>query len=74
MTRAPGRPGVGDIIGRIIYGGFWSAVTLGVTVFAFFSFSHGNGGPGFVGLVVAVLTGLYSAYIFRGGRFRFLFF
>jgi hypothetical protein len=69
---APG-PGAGDIIGRIIFGGFWSVVTLGALIFGFVGFSHGQVGPGFGALLVAALTGMYARYIFRGGRFRILF-
>ncbi|MEV0570023.1 hypothetical protein [Dactylosporangium sp. NPDC050588] len=73
MSDAPRtRPGAGDIIGRVVFGGFWSAVTLGAVIFAFSSFSGGDSGPGLGALVIAALTGLYARYIFRGGRIRFL--
>ena len=66
------RIGAGEIISRIIFGGFWAAVTLGLAVAGFAIMGQGHAG-GLVGLGAAVLTGLYSAYILRGGRVRFLF-
>ena len=67
------RIGAGEIISRIIFGGFWAAVTLGLAVAGFAVMGNGHAGGGLVSLGAAVLTGLYSAYIFRGGRVRFLF-
>ncbi len=64
--------GVGDMISRTIFGGFWALVTLGLFISGMAGVAKGHAG-GLLALLVAVLTGLYSAYIFRGGRFRMLF-
>ena len=63
----------GDMISRAIFGGFWSLVCLGSLVAAASGISGGHPGLFFGGLVVAILAGLYARYIFRGGRFRILF-
>lgn len=67
------RPSAGDIVSRVIFGGFWTLVTLAAFGLSMAAFSEGKGGGGFALLVISVLTGLYAVYIFRGGRFRFLF-
>jgi hypothetical protein len=64
--------GVGDMISRVIFGGFWALVTLGLFISGMTAVAHGHAG-GLLALLGAVLTALYSAYIFRGGRFRMLF-
>ncbi|GAA1791501.1 hypothetical protein HC028_01060 [Planosporangium flavigriseum] len=66
-------PRAGDIVSRVIFGGFWSVVTVAALIAGIVGFSHGQAGVGFGALIVAVLTGLYARYIFRGGRFRILF-
>jgi hypothetical protein len=64
--------GVGDMISRVIFGGFWALVTLGLFISGMTAVAKGHAG-GLLALLAAVLTTLYSAYIFRGGRFRMLF-
>lgn len=64
--------GVGDMISRAIFGGFWALVTLGFFISGMTAIAKGHAG-GLLALLGAVLTALYSAYIFRGGRFRMLF-
>jgi hypothetical protein len=64
--------GVGDMISRVIFGGFWALVTLGLFISGMTAVAKGHAG-GLLALLAAVLTALYSAYIFRGGRFRMLF-
>jgi hypothetical protein len=64
--------GVGDMISRVIFGGFWALVTLGLFISGMTAAAKGHAG-GLFALLAAVLTALYSAYIFRGGRFRMLF-
>jgi hypothetical protein len=63
---------LGDIIGRVIFGGFWTLVTIGLIIAGFGSLGNGHPG-GLLALGGAVLTGLYAIYLFRGGRFRILF-
>jgi hypothetical protein len=64
--------GVGDMISRVIFGGFWALVTLGLFISGMTAVAKGHA-SGLLALLAAVLTALYSAYIFRGGRFRILF-
>lgn len=64
--------GVGEMLSRTIFGGFWAIVTLGLVIGGLAGLSKGHGGA-LLAIPVAALTGLYSAYIFRGGRFRILF-
>jgi hypothetical protein len=66
-------PGALEWVSRIIFGGFWTVVTLAAAIAGVTAFVHGSPGAGFLALVVAALTGLYARYIFRGGRFRILF-
>jgi hypothetical protein len=60
------------MISRVIFGGFWALVTLGLFISGMAAVAKGHAG-GLLALLAAVLTALYSAYIFRGGRFRMLF-
>lgn len=71
-TTRPG-PGAGEILSRAVFGGFWAVVTLGIVIAGIAGFANGSPGGGFLALIVAALTGLYARYIFRGGRFRILF-
>jgi hypothetical protein len=77
-TSASSRPapvsaiGVGEALSRTVFGGFWAVVTLGLLIAALSGVSNGHAGA-LLAFPAAVLTGLYSAYIFRGGRFRMLF-
>lgn len=51
---------------RYVFATFWALVTAGATITGFSS-NHW-------GLLVALITGAYTAYLYRGGRFAFLFF
>jgi hypothetical protein len=73
MVRPVAGPSAGDIIGRAIFGGFWSIVAVVAFIASGADVSHGKVGAALLALVVAVLCGLYARYIFRGGRFRILF-
>lgn len=69
----PSRVGKGMEIGsRVFYGGFWALVAVVSTVAALASFGD-SPGAAMMGLVIAVLAGLYARYIFRGGRWRIMF-
>jgi hypothetical protein len=69
----PSRVGKGLEIGsRVIFGGFWALVAVGALVGGLSLMGH-SPGTGLLGLLVAVLAGLYSRYIFRGGRWRIMF-
>jgi len=61
-----------DMISRVIFGGFWAVVTVIAVVGGIALLANGMVG-GLLLLVIAVLAGLYSRYVFRGGRFRLLF-
>lgn len=69
---APAPIGAGDMLSRIVFGGFWAVVTLGLTLAAITGLAAGKP-QSLLALLAAVLTGLYARYIFRGGRFRMLF-
>jgi len=61
-----------EVGSRVVYGGFWAlvAVVAGIGGLALL----GNGeGTGLLGLIIAALAGIYAAYIFRGGRWRIMF-
>ena len=64
--------GVGEMLSRTLFGGFWALVTLGLLIVALSGVSKGRAGA-LLALPAGALTGLYSAYIFRGGRFRMIF-
>ena len=69
----PGKVVVGLEIGsRVFYGGFWALVAV-VTMIGGFSIIGSNAGPGLLGLLIAALSGMYAVYIFRGGRWRIMF-
>ncbi|WP_030436786.1 hypothetical protein [Actinoplanes subtropicus] len=69
---APAALGAGEILSRTIFGGFWALVTLGLVIAGLTGMAAGEP-KSLLALVAAVLTGLYARYIFRGGRFRMLF-
>jgi len=69
---APVAIGAGEMLSRTIFGGFWAVVTAGLVFAAFIGMADGRP-QALLGLVAAGLTGLYTRYIFRGGRFRMLF-
>jgi hypothetical protein len=68
----PARPGAGEMLSRTVFGGFWALVTLGMFIAGVAGMAHGHAGA-LLTIPVAALTGLYSRYLFRGGRFRILF-
>jgi hypothetical protein len=49
------RTGAGEIISRIIFGGFWAAVTPGLTVAGFAVLGQGHPGGGLVSLGIGFL-------------------
>jgi hypothetical protein len=57
---------------RVVYGGFWAVVTVGLVIAGFALLSDGNP-SGLLSLIIAALTGIYAVYIFRGGRWRIMF-
>jgi hypothetical protein len=61
-----------DMTSRAIFGGFWIVVTLVALIGGIALLVNGVIG-GLLLLGAGVLTGLYARYIFRGGRFRILF-
>jgi hypothetical protein len=61
-----------DIGSRVIFGGFWSVVALGALVGGVAILTQGNA-VGLLVIGVGILAALYARYIFRGGRFRILF-
>jgi hypothetical protein len=65
-------PSVGDMISRTIFGGFWGLVAVGLA-WTGLSLVFTGDMSGLITVGVSVLPGLYSRYIFRGGRFRILF-
>lgn len=66
-------PSVGEVISRIVFGGFWALVASGSLAAAVLLFAQGMPAGGLVCIGVALLAALYSRYLFRGGRFRILF-
>jgi hypothetical protein len=61
-----------EVGSRVMYGGFWVLATVLLVIGGFVLLGDGDG-KGLLALLLAVLTGLYARYIFRGGRFRLLF-
>jgi hypothetical protein len=53
--------------------GFWSIVVVVALAVSGLAVTQDNLGGGLIALGVALLCGLYAGYIFRGGRFRILF-
>jgi hypothetical protein len=72
----PTAPSLGarEIMSRAIYGGFWALVAVIVGCLALAGLFKGQLGGALIGLAVAAAAGFYARYVFRGGRFRFLFF
>lgn len=68
----PAAVGAGEMLSRTLFGGFWALVTAGLILAAITGVAAGHL-QALVALLVAVPTGLYARYIFRGGRFRILF-
>ena len=56
---------VGDAISRVIFGGFWLVIS--IVIFSY-GITHS-----FPAVLFSFAAFAYSIYIFRGGRFRFLF-
>src|SRR4029453_4303395 len=73
-----GRPPVMDIASRVVFGGFWAVVTVIAVVGGVALLANGIVG-GLLLLVIpppharAAATARYARYVFRGGRFRLLF-
>jgi hypothetical protein len=68
--RPPIRPA--DMLGRIFYGGFWAGAAVLVGFGSLIGISKGHA-AGLLGLIGAGLAAWYAVYIFRGGRFRIMF-
>lgn len=67
------RPAGGfEVLSRAIFGGFWLMVTVGLVIFGITLLISGYA-IGLLAFLAAIPTGLYSRYIFRGGRFRIIF-
>ncbi len=64
--------GAGEILSRLVFGGFWAVVSLVLLLTSLATLVHGHP-AGLLGILLAGLFGLYARYIFRGGRFRILF-
>ena len=69
---APAAVGAGEMLSRTLFGGFWALVTVGLILAAITGVAAGHP-QALLALLAAVPTGLYARYIFRGGRFRILF-
>jgi hypothetical protein len=52
------------VLSRVVFGGFWALVTVGLTIAALAGLAAGRPG-GLLGLPLAALTGLYSRHISR---------
>jgi hypothetical protein len=61
-----------EIGSRVFFGGFWALIAVGALIGGL-SLMGKSVGAGLLGLLVAVLAGLYARYIFRGGRWRIMF-
>jgi len=71
----PAEPlGVRETLSRTVFGGFWCLVALGGVIAAFSRLTDGDVGSFLLFALVATASGFYARYIFRGGRFRILFF
>ncbi|NUQ94998.1 MAG: hypothetical protein HOY79_00025 [Streptomyces sp.] len=68
------RLGARETASRAIFGGFWCLVTAGGAVAAVKGLTDGDFGGFLLSVLVATASGFYARYIFRGGRFRILFF
>jgi hypothetical protein len=71
----PAEPlGVRETLSRTVFGGFWCLVALGGVIAAISRLADGDFGSFLLFALVAAASGFYARYIFRGGRFRILFF
>jgi DNA-directed RNA polymerase subunit RPC12/RpoP len=59
---------------RAVFGGFWCLVAIAGVVAMVSQLADGNFGGFLLSALVATASGFYARYIFRGGRFRILFF
>jgi hypothetical protein len=68
------RPSIrpGDLLGRIFYGGFWAGAAVLAGLGSLVAIGKGNA-VGLLGLILTGLAAWYAVYIFRGGRFRIMF-
>ncbi|MFD8300752.1 hypothetical protein ACFV29_00135 [Streptomyces sp. NPDC059690] len=74
----PARPpaaalGVRETASRAVFGGFWCVIAVLGAVAAVSGLAKGDVGTFLLSALVAAASGLYARYIFRGGRFRILF-
>jgi len=61
-----------EVGSRVIYGGFWALVAIVAGIGGLVLL--GDGQPtGLLALIIAALAGIYAVYIFRGGRWRIMF-
>jgi hypothetical protein len=66
--------GVRETASRAIFGGFWCLIAVAGVIAAFSQLADGEFGSFLLCALVATASGFYARYIFRGGRFRILFF
>ncbi|MEU6141312.1 hypothetical protein ABZ848_13205 [Streptomyces sp. NPDC047081] len=72
--RAPGPPlGARESLSRAVFGGFWCLVAVAGVVAGMKGLRDGDFGGFLLSALVAAASGCYARYIFRGGRFRILF-
>ncbi|MET7473076.1 hypothetical protein ABZT17_01745 [Streptomyces sp. NPDC005648] len=74
----PARPpapalGVRETVSRAVFGGFWCLIGAVAVVAAVSGLAKGDVGGFLLSALVATASGFYARYIFRGGRFRILF-
>ena len=73
MRPAGPRLSIGEIFARILFGGFWAIVTLAGIALSITTLLDREFLMAMAFGVTTCLTGLYSAYLFQGGRFRIIF-
>ncbi|MGW3119116.1 hypothetical protein ACWDBW_18570 [Streptomyces sp. NPDC001107] len=74
----PARPpaprlGARETLSRAVFGGFWCVIGVLGVVAAVSGLAKGDVGGFLLSALVATGSGFYARYIFRGGRFRILF-
>lgn len=75
MPAPPPAPGLGarETLSRTVFGGFWCVIGVLGVVAAVSGLARGDVGGFLLSALVATASGCYARYIFRGGRFRILF-
>ncbi|MGI5457149.1 hypothetical protein ACQEWB_29095 [Streptomyces sp. CA-249302] len=78
VPAAPPRPaaaplGARETASRAVFGGFWCLIAVAGVVAAMKGLTGGDFGGFLLSALVATGSGFYARYIFRGGRFRILF-